>query len=278
MITRFAPSPTGPLHLGHAYSAILAHDMARAAGGQFLLRFDDLDQSRARAEWEELISEDLSWLGLTWDAEPRRQSLQTNLYDAAISVLADRGLVYPCCCKRRDILAAASAAHEGEPPMGPDGVVYPGTCRGRALSDAKSTDALRLDMTRAMLPTLPDFVETGPRHTGHHRLDPSQLIHAIGDPVLARPGLAAAYNLAVVLDDRAAGVTHVVRGEDLFEATYLQRFYHALLGITPPIYHHHRLVRDETGNRLAKRDDARALRTLREEGLSPQDIRAMTGL
>ncbi|QXT38509.1 tRNA glutamyl-Q(34) synthetase GluQRS [Gymnodinialimonas ceratoperidinii] len=279
MITRFAPSPTGPLHLGHAYSAILAHDMARAAGGQFLLRIDDLDQSRARPEWEELIYEDLRWLGLSWDGL-RRQSDHFDSYRDAIQTLADTGAVYPCRCSRADITAAASAPQEGVPEFGPDGRIYPGTCRDRAYSERTDTDALRYDLSKAIgTPSqMPTFTETGPAHEGTHKVTAEYLMSHVGDPILARPNLAASYHLSVVIDDAESHVTNVTRGKDLYEATYLQRFLQWKLSLTPPIYHHHRLIRDDAGKRLAKRDDARAIRTYRAEGASPQDIRHMVGL
>jgi glutamyl-Q tRNA(Asp) synthetase len=279
VITRFAPSPTGPLHLGHAYSAILAHDRARAAGGQFLLRIDDLDQSRARPEWEALIYEDLSWLGLTWDGL-RRQSDHFDSYRDAIESLAATGAVYPCRCTRADIAAAASAPQEGVPEFGPDGRIYPGTCRGRPYRERADTDALRYDLSKSIAPPsqLPTFTETGPAHPGCHRVSADHLMSRVGDPILARPNLAASYHLSVVIDDAESDVTDVIRGEDLFEATYLHRFLQWQLGLTAPLYHHHRLIRDDAGKRLAKRDDARAIRTYRAEGASPRDIRRMVGL
>ena len=278
MITRFAPSPTGPLHLGHAYSAILAHDMARAAGGRFLLRIDDLDQSRARPEWEAQILDDLAWLGLSWDGPVRRQSDHFGQYRKALDVLGQRGLLYPCSCKRRDILAAISAPQEGAMHSGPDGLVYPGSCRGRTYEQRGENDALRLDLRRACAGDLPDFIETGPAHEGRHVLDAHDLQHMIGDPVLARPHMAASYHFSVVLDDAATHVSHVIRGEDLFEASYIHRLLQWLMGLPAPIYHHHRLIRDETGKRLAKRDDAQAISSFRQDGASPRDIRAMVGI
>ncbi|MEJ6388433.1 tRNA glutamyl-Q(34) synthetase GluQRS [Gymnodinialimonas ulvae] len=278
MITRFAPSPTGPLHLGHAYSAILAHDMARVAGGQFLLRIDDLDQSRARPEWEDLIYEDLRWLGLTWDGPVRRQSEHFDEYRDTIEDLAAHGAVYPCRCTRAEIANAASAPQEGVPEFGPDGRIYPGTCRGRAYADRLPTDALRYELSKTTDGPLPAFTETGPAHAGEHDVTADHLLTRVGDPILARPNMAASYHLAVIVDDANTFVTHVIRGEDLFEATFLQRFLQWELSLSAPIYHHHRLIRDETGKRLAKRDDARAIRTYRAEGATPQDIRAMVGL
>ena len=279
--TRFAPSPTGPLHLGHAYSACLAHDRARATpGGVFLLRIDDIDQSRARPEWEAQILDDLAWLGLNWDGPPRRQSDHLAEYGAAIATLAARGLTYPCRCTRRDIREAASAPQEGAPHHGPDGLVYPGTCRARSMAEAGPNDAIRLDMAKALAlcPDLPDLVETGPAHRGRHRLHPTYLIDRIGDAVLARPGMGASYHLAVVVDDAAQAITDVIRGEDLFEAAFLQIVLATLLGHSPPRYHHHALIRDQAGKRLAKRDDARAIATYRAEGATPADIRQLIKL
>ncbi|WP_375690593.1 tRNA glutamyl-Q(34) synthetase GluQRS [Pseudooceanicola sp. LIPI14-2-Ac024] len=275
--TRFAPSPTGPLHLGHAYSAILAHDMARAAGGLFHLRIDDIDQSRARREWDAQIRDDLAWLGLTWDSPVERQSTHFGSYRAAIDALAARGLAYPCSCTRRDIEAAASAPQEGAPQFGPDGRIYPGTCRGRPMSGARDSDAIRLDLSRCTAPELA-FTETGPAHAGTHIVTLDALKRDVGDPVLARPNMAASYHLSIVLDDAAQGITHVVRGEDLFEATWIQRLLQHLLDLPTPTYHHHALIRDDTGKRLAKRDDARAIARYRDEGATPADIRRMVGL
>ena len=278
--TRFAPSPTGPLHLGHAYSAILAHDSARAVGGAFLLRIDDIDQSRARPIWEKQIYDDLAWLGLKWDGPPRRQSDHLAEYQATLDRLAARGLTYPCRCTRRDIREAASAPQEGPAPVGPDGLVYPGTCRARPMTAAQGTDAIRLNMQAALaaLPDLPAFTETGPDHPGQHPIDPARMTDAVGDVVLARPGMGASYHLSVVVDDAAQAISHVIRGADLFEATAIHVVLQRLLGLPSPIYHHHRLIRDAAGTRLAKRDDARAIATYRAEGATPQDIRRMVGL
>jgi glutamyl-Q tRNA(Asp) synthetase len=278
--TRFAPSPTGPLHLGHAYSAILAHDSARAAGGAFLLRIDDIDQSRARPIWEKQIHDDLAWLGLKWDGPPRRQSDHLAEYQATLDRLAARGLTYPCRCTRRDIREAALAPQEGPAPVGPDGLVYPGTCRARPMTAAQGTDAIRLNMQAALaaLPDLPAFTETGPDHPGQHPIDPARMTDAVGDVVLARPGMGASYHLSVVVDDAAQAISHVIRGADLFEATAIHVVLQRLLGLPSPIYHHHRLIRDAAGTRLAKRDDARAIATYRAEGATPQDIRRMVGL
>lgn len=283
--TRFAPSPTGPLHLGHAYSAILAHDMARAANGTFLLRIEDIDQTRARPEWESQIYDDLRWLGLDWPEPVMRQSDRLPSYTAALQRLWDMRLLYPCTCTRRDIESAASAPQEGaEPVIGPDGLVYPGTCRPPAPPKGTMPQALplRLDMARALKMTgSPEFTETGEGSQGQSGVISNSctaILTGIGDVVLARRAMGTSYHLSVVIDDAAQGVTHVVRGEDLFEATAIHVLLQRLLGLPTPIYHHHRLIRDETGKRLAKRDDARAIALFRAEGASPQDIRSMVGL
>lgn len=277
--TRFAPSPTGPLHLGHAYSACLAHDMAREAGGRFLLRIEDIDQGRARAEWEVQIAEDLQWLGLTWPEPVMRQSDRLPRYAGALAQLGAMGLTYPCRCNRADIEAAAGAPQEGVPQFGPDGRIYPGTCRDRPLSARRPGDVIRLNMTRATaaLPTLA-FTETGPRHAGTHTLDPAALIREAGDIVLERRDMGGSYHLSVVVDDADQAISHVIRGEDLFEATPIHVLLQHLLGLPTPTYHHHPLVRDDTGKRLAKRDDARAIARYRADGASPGDIRRMVGL
>ncbi|MGH1354969.1 MAG: tRNA glutamyl-Q(34) synthetase GluQRS [Thalassovita sp.] len=288
MITRFAPSPTGPLHLGHAYSAILAHDMARAQGGTFLLRIEDIDQTRARPHWQEQIYDDLTWLGLTWDALPMRQSDRTDAYRAALQALWDRDLLYPCTCNRRDIRAAASAPQEGaEPAYGPDGLIYPGTCRTNNVSGTQPmpTDTtLRINLDKALqsnVATSLAFDETGEithNHLTRIRFHPKDLKTEVGDFVLSRREFLGSYHLSVVVDDAAQGITHVIRGQDIYDATKIHVFLQALLGIRPPIYNHHRLIRDENGKRLAKRDDARAISKYRAEGATPDDIRAMVGL
>ncbi|RYH02770.1 tRNA glutamyl-Q(34) synthetase GluQRS [Salipiger sp. IMCC34102] len=261
MITRFAPSPTGPLHLGHAFSALTAWDLAQAAGGTFLLRIEDIDRSRARPEWEAQILDDLAWLGLRWPTPVMRQSDRQPAYDAALDALWDRGLLYPCTCNRRDILEAASAPQEGA-PMGPDGVVYPGICRTKPRTGPRPGDtALRLDLAACQ-----PFVKT------------PLSADKVGDVVLARRDMGTSYHLSVVIDDAAQGVTDVVRGKDLAEATPIHLFLQELLDLPSPAYHHHRLIRDDSGKRLAKRDDARALSLYRAQGATPRDIRAMVGL
>ncbi len=296
MRTRFAPSPTGPLHLGHAYSAIVAHDMARAMGGEFLLRIEDIDQTRARPEWERLIFDDLTWLGLSWDGPVMRQSERMQAYRSALDRLWSADLLYPCTCTRRDIAEALGAPQEGTPP-GPDGPVYPGTCRDVhcggmpcSMRPRPADQHLRLDIGAAAghlghridrsggrtfgLP----FLETGPAHQGEVFTSREDYLTRIGDVVLARRDMGTSYHLSVVVDDAALGITHVTRGEDLFDATPIHVLLQRLLDLPTPVYHHHRLVRDEQGKRLAKRDDARAIRTYRDDGATPADIRRMVGL
>lgn len=276
--TRFAPSPTGPLHLGHAYSALLAHDMARAAGGAFLLRIDDIDQSRARPEWEDQIYDDLLWLGIRWDEPVRRQSDCIKDYAQAVDTLMEIGLTYACTCTRRDIETAAQAPQEGAPDVGPDGRIYPGTCRDLNLAPGDDR-VIRLNMARACARALPaSFTETGPAHAGTHTLNADEITATIGDVVLVRRQMAAAYHLAVVVDDMAQNITHVIRGQDLFEATRIHVLLQKLLGLPTPTYHHHALIRDDAGKRLAKRDDARAIAKYRAEGATPADIRRLVGL
>lgn len=281
-VTRFAPSPTGPLHLGHAFSALTAWDRARSASGTLLLRIEDIDRPRCKPEWEVQIHEDLHWLGLDWPEPVLRQSDRIDSYRAAVARLSGMGLVYPCRCRRGDIRAALSAPQEGaEPAMGPDGPVYPGTCRARKMAESGPQDALRLNMKLALQrlgsPTL-SFEESGPGQAPRPALTPGEMIAGIGDVVLARRDIGTSYHVAVVVDDAAQGVTEVVRGADLFAATFLHVLLQALLDLPRPRYHHHRLIRDTAGKRLAKRDDARAIARYRAEGATPSDIRAMVGL
>lgn len=281
--TRFAPSPTGPLHLGHAYSAILAYDFAKAQGGEFLLRIEDLDKSRARASWEDQIYDDLSWLGLTWQADIMRQSDRTATYGAALDQLWQENAIYACHCSRRDIQTAASAPQEGaEPQFGPDGILYPKTCHGLERPQRRPNDcSLRLDMARAVQNARSfSYVETGPLGQGTHKqiFTPQTAIDTLGDIVVARRDLAAAYHLAVVIDDAEQGITHAVRGADLEEATKIHVVLQHVLNLPTPNYLHHTLIRDDAGKRLAKRDDAKSIATFRAQGASPDDIRRLVGL
>ncbi|MDO9524799.1 MAG: tRNA glutamyl-Q(34) synthetase GluQRS [Gemmobacter sp.] len=276
-VTRFAPSPTGPLHLGHAYSALTAHDRARAMGGTFLLRIEDIDPQRCKPEWEAQIISDLRWLGLTWAPVVLRQSERLTAYRAALDRLTDLGVLYPCRCTRGDIRAALSAPQEGVPLTGPDGLIYPGTCHHRPMTDAGPQDAIRLDMARALaLIGPPTWTEGCQPPTGiRHAKSP---VTTIGDVVLARRDFGTSYHLSVVVDDAAQSVTEIVRGEDLAEATPIHVILQALLQVPTPNYWHHILIRDKNGKRLAKRDDARALALFRAEGATPADIRRLVGL
>jgi glutamyl-Q tRNA(Asp) synthetase len=270
-VTRFAPSPTGLLHLGHAYSALVAHDAARTAGGRFLLRIEDIDRARSRPEFEAAIYEDLGWLGLDWERPVRRQSDHLGEYRAALDRLEAMGLLYPCFCTRREIETVLTAPH------GPEGAVYPGTCR-TLTSDERARHleagrpfARRLDLGRALAHAGPlDVVETGVTV----RVDGDRLRAEIGDVVLARKDAPASYHLAVVHDDALQGITTVVRGADLAFATPLHRVLQALLGLPAPEYRHHRLVVDAAGRRLAKRDEAATLRALRAAGVTATEVRS----
>ena len=294
-VTRFAPSPTGPLHLGHAYSALLAWDMAVAAGGSFLLRIEDIDQCRCRPEWEAQIYDDLKWLGIWWDEPVMRQSDRRAVYRQTLVELWEARLAFQCICSRRDVESALSAPQEGYAlPMGPDGKVYPGTCKDNAslpyFADPCPQDAiLRLEMHRAALRNAEPhigsnrhyFKETGHGPSGETGLisfSVDELVSGVGDIVLARKDFKTSYHLSVVLDDAAQGITHVIRGQDLFDATKIHVVLQRALGLPTPVYHHHRLIRDDAGKRLAKRDDARALSKYRNEGATPADIRALVGL
>ncbi|GGJ54551.1 tRNA glutamyl-Q(34) synthetase GluQRS [Sphingopyxis bauzanensis] len=267
MLTRFAPSPTGDLHLGHGYSAVLAHDAARAAGGQYLIRFDDIDGSRSREEYVGASLADLAWLGLGWDSEPVRQSARLGDYAAALDMLRARNLVYPCFCTRADIAASLSAPH------GPSGAVYPGTCRTLSKTEqqrrmAAEPHCWRLDMARAV--THVGALTWEEQGEGPRPADP--LAH--GDIVLARKDAPASYHLASTLDDAAMGVTHVTRGADLIAATDVHRLLQALLDLPTPLYRHHALVCGCDGKRLAKRDAAASLAALRGTGVDGRALAA----
>jgi len=269
-VTRFAPSPTGRLHLGHAYAAKVAHDFARQAGGRFLLRFEDIDHTRVREEFYGAIEDDLRWLSLDWDGPALRQSDRVEAYAAALEQLRRLGAVYPCFCTRREIedeIARMTGA-----PHGPEGALYPGTCRRLSHNErearlaAGAQPAWRLDAILAASVVGP-LAFTDLRH-GDHRVDPALL----GDVVLARKDIGTSYHLAVVVDDAFQQVTHVTRGEDLLSSTHVHRLLQALLGLPEPVYLHHELVTDDQGIRLAKRHDALSLRSLRESGESPAEL------
>jgi glutamyl-Q tRNA(Asp) synthetase len=275
LVTRFAPSPTGYLHLGHAHSALLAWRRARETGGRFLLRLEDIDTTRCRPDYADAALADLAWLGIDWDGEVRRQSAHFADYRAALDRLAARDLIYPCFCTRAEI--QAEIARAGSAPHGPEGPLYPGTCRRldpaeRARRrEAGQAFALRLDVARAVSRIGPlDWID---EHAGVVRADPA----SHGDVVLARKELPTSYHLAVTVDDALQGVTLVMRGEDLFTATHVHRLLQALLALPVPRYHHHPLLTDASGRRYAKRDRALTLAALRAAGHTPQEVRAMAG-
>lgn len=277
VVTRFAPSPTGELHLGSAYSARVAWQRARAAGGRFLVRIEDTDIRRCRRAYETAMLEDLRWLGLAWDGEVRRQSDHFADYGRVLDQLDGRGLIYPCFCTRadiaREIAAAASAPHGA--PHGPDGPLYPGTCRHLSAEERRRRLAagvehcLRLDAARAAEQAGPyAFVdETRGRIEGQPLL--------MGDFVIARKDTPTSYHLAVTVDDHLQGVTLVTRGEDLLPSTHVHGLLQKLLGYAAPQYAHHRLLTDPTGRRFAKRDKDLTIRALREAGKTPQEVFAL---
>lgn len=275
LVTRFAPSPTGLLHLGHAYSALFAERAARQAGGRFILRIEDIDDARCRPQFVAAIFEDLAWLGLTWEMPVRRQSGHRAFYADAVERLSALGLLYPCTCTRRDIVASASAPHL---QAGPEGALYPGTCRNRTMAECERliadgvAHALRLDVAKALA-----HVGAPLSFTDSEAGTVAATPEIFGDIVIARKEFPASYHLAVTLDDALQGVTLVTRGEDLFAATHVQRLLQLLLDLPEPRYHHHRLVRDDTGTRLAKRDNAPTLRSMRESKMAPEAIRERLG-
>jgi glutamyl-Q tRNA(Asp) synthetase len=275
LVTRFAPSPTGYLHLGHAHSALVAWRRAREAGGRFLLRLEDIDATRCRPDYAAAVLTDLAWLGLDWDGGVRRQSEHFADYRAALDRLAALDLIYPCFCTRAEI--QAEIARAGSAPHGPEGPLYPGTCRRLGAGDrarrraAGEAFALRLDVARAVSRTGP--LDWHDEQAAIVRADPA----SHGDVVLARKELPTSYHLAVTVDDALQGVTLVTRGEDLFTATHVHRLLQALLDLPAPRYHHHRLLTDASGRRYAKRDRALTIAALREAGRGPAEVRSMAG-
>lgn len=279
MKTRFAPSPTGYLHLGHAFAALTAYEAALATGGSFVVRIEDIDRARCRPEYEAAILEDLAWLGLQWEAPVRRQSEHFDDYAAALARLDQMGVLYPCFCTRREI--AEEIARAVDAPHGPEGAHYPGTCRvlsqdERAARMQSEPYALRLHIAKAeeCLGQSIEFEERGRGPKGEQGIQwvqPSLL----GDVVLARKELPASYHLAVVVDDALQGIELVTRGEDLYHATHIQRVLQELLGLPAPVYAHHRLILDEGGRKFSKRDEAVRLSALRDGGAKPEKVREM---
>jgi glutamyl-Q tRNA(Asp) synthetase len=275
VVTRFAPSPSGYLHLGHAYAALFAARAAEEAGGRFLLRIEDIDPGRCQPAYEDAIYEDLAWLGLVWETPVWRQLDRMADYAAALARLRERGLVYPCFCTRKEI--RQEIARAGQAPHRPEGPLYPGTCRGLTEAERHTREAegrpfaLRLDVARALDLSGPlTWIDLD---RGSHQADPA----CLGDVVLARKDVATSYHLAVTLDDGAQGVTLVTRGEDLLPATHLHRLLQALLDLPVPRWHHHRLLTDGAGERLAKRSNPLTIRALRSAGKTPNEVRAMAG-
>ena len=277
IVTRFAPSPTGFLHLGHAHSALFGQALARRAEDRFLLRIEDIDAGRCRPEYAAGIEEDLAWLGLEWERPVRRQSGHMDEYRAALDRLAERGLLYPCFCTRAEIAREVAAA--GHAPHGPEGPPYPGTCRrlSRAERDGRlergGPHALRLDMAAALAET--PAAELSFEELGEGRLPADPV--PFGDVVLARKDVPASYHLCVCHDDALQGVSVVARGADLKPATALHRLLQWLFGWPEPLYAHHPLLMDAVGRRLAKRDGAPSIRSLRDAGHSPAAVRALSG-
>jgi glutamyl-Q tRNA(Asp) synthetase len=282
---RFAPSPNGYLHLGHALSALVNADMARAAGGRLLLRIEDIDRTRCRPQYEAAIYQDLAWLGLTWEQPVRRQSEHFAAYRVALDRLTAMGLVYPSFDSRAEIARLVAAREQAGPwPRDPDGVpLYPGTAKRLSADErrhrmAGEPYALRLDMAAALARAGElDWTETGRGPHGETGRVPAAPARW-GDVVLGRKETPTSYHLAVVIDDALQGVTDVVRGEDLFWSTGVHRLLQALLGLPVPTYHHHRLIRDADGRKLAKSTRATGLRELRAQGRTPADIRRLVGL
>ncbi len=268
--TRFAPSPTGRLHLGHVLAARVAHSLARREGGVFLLRHEDIDGPRVREEFYQGIEEDLLWLELEWDGLPLRQTTRIVAYEYALRSLRERGIVYPCFCTRRGI--QEEWARMGAAPQGPDAPVYPGTCR--VITPEKSAEkistgipyAWRLDSEKAAALTGP--LTFHDLRFGEIPVNPALL----GDVVLARKDIGTAYHLAVVVDDAFQEITHITRGEDLLRSTHVHRSLQSLLGLSEPVYLHHPLMLDEFGHRLAKRSDALSVATLRESGFTSNEV------
>lgn len=277
LVTRFAPSPTGYLHVGHAYSASLAFKKARESGGRFILRLEDIDQTRCRPEFEAAIYEDLSWIGLEWEQPVRKQSTHLEDYSAVLERLYESGLIYPCFCTRKEI--AAEVARSQSAPHGPEGVLYPGTCRDMSADErehkfaADVPYALRLDMQAAMNIVDVHNLYFEELEKGFIQCDPIRF----GDAVLARKDTPTSYHLSVTLDDALQGINLVVRGQDLFEATHLHRLLQQLLHLPTPKYFHHGIVSDMKGKRLAKRDKSATLRDMRLNGYKPEDVTKLIG-
>ena len=277
-VTRFAPSPTGYLHRGHAYSALTAFEAARRAGGRFLLRIEDIDRTRCRPEYEAAIREDLAWLGLAWETPVRIQSQHMAEYGAALRDLADRGLVYRCFKTRREVAEAIESAPHGAMEAYRGAPLPPEEEKGRVAAGEPFAWRLSLDAASRALDGFGalSFVEDGEGPGGEHGVIPARP-ELGGDVVLARKDVGVAYHLAVVVDDARQGITQVIRGQDLFEAAHVQRLLQALLALPTPTYRHHRLLTGPDGKRYAKRDQAQTLRDLRASGMTRRQVRGELG-
>lgn len=275
IVTRFAPSPTGYLHIGHAYSALVAWHAARGAGGRFILRIEDIDSGRCKPEFEQAIYEDLAWLGIEWETPVRRQSEYMADYADALARLEARGLTYPCFCTRADIKAELGLI--GGAPHGPTGPVYPGTCR--ALSDHDRADRLAAGKEHAIRLRMADAVSLTGAISWHDvdrgTVTGDPMRH--GDVVLARKDIPTSYHLAVTIDDALQGITRVTRGEDLVAFTDIHRLLQDLLGLSVPHYHHHKLLTDANGRRYAKRDRSLTIRALRAAGVTAEEVTNRVG-
>jgi len=276
MITRFAPSPTGHLHKGHAWSALTAFEKAQRSGGTFLLRIEDIDFNRCDSANTSQILEDLAWLGIEWEEPVRTQSEHLSDFSAAAEKLQERDLLYPCFCTRKDIQREIEAA--GHAPHGSEGPLYPGTCRRMSEEERSeritsgASYALRLDLSKAL-----DLIDAP--ITWYDSIHGEQVAkpEPLGDAVIVRKDIGTSYHLAVVCDDGLQGITDIVRGFDLFESTHLHCVLQHLLGLPVPVYHHHELLTDEKGNRLAKRDKSITLKSLRESGVSSEALKKELG-
>ncbi len=291
-ITRFAPSPSGRLHLGHAYSALTAYRAAKQNGGRFLLRIEDIDASRCKPEFTDGIFEDLAWLGLKWETPVRLQSEHMDDYQQALETLKDRGLLYPCFCTRKDIRAKinhtqgiSGTPHHSAPERGTTGLIYPGTCR--TLSPTKAAALIQKDTPHAwrlnLSAALAQIKSKAPNETeltwfdevkGKIMTEP----HLLGDVILGRKEMPTSYHLSVVIDDALQNISHIVRGMDLFEATHIHIILQRLLGLPTPVYHHHALLLDDTGERFAKSSRSATLLSMRRSGISREQIISNIGL
>ncbi len=278
--TRFAPSPTGYLHIGHAYSALTAYEAAIKADGQMLLRIEDIDTGRSRPEFEAAITEDLDWLGIAWSGNIRRQSEHFDDYKHTLDKLDELGLLYPCFCTRKEI--ALEVENSANAPHGPEGYLYPGICKSLNRSEIASLNecgkpfALRFNLERAV-----KFIKAKDewplRWFDMEEREFTAEPELLGDVVLARKDTPTSYHLAVVHDDHAQAITHVIRGQDLVHSTHIHRLLQAILGYDPPHYHHHKLITDKVGEKLAKSHNARTIRSYREKGARPGELRKMLG-